>query len=178
MSKKITKITVENDQNDIIVRDLKIDQIIPNTIDNFSVSIIDGHHTLIIPSNITGDIFAMWKKNRGGIFSKDVLRHALNKRHGKYIHINTDKLNCIARVISDDELDYFQSKKLVDGIIKDIHYMILKNIKNGQKLTEISKNINESEITQTEIETISMNVQTDIIDDDAGYHTGSISLIE
>lgn len=178
MNKKISKVEIENDRNDIVVKDLNINQIIPNMIDNFLITIIDDHHTLVIPSNITGDIFAIWKKNRGGIFSFDVLQYSLNKSHGKYIQIKSNNLNCIARVITDDELNYFESKKIIDGKIKDMHYMILKNLENGQKLSETTQYIYESETTHIENETININVQTSTIDDDAGYHTNSISLLD
>lgn len=178
MSKKISKIAVENEHDDVIVKELTIDQIVPNIIDNLLIAIIDGHHTLVLPSNVSGDIFAIWKKNKGGIFSKDVLRYSLNLEHGKYIHIKNHELNCIARIIADDEIDYFEPAKLIDGKIQDTHYMILKMLNNGQKLSGITKNISEKDIVLDEDETININTHNNTLDDETNYHTGSISLLD
>ena len=61
------------------IKDLSMDKIIPNVIDNFIVTIFEDHHTIVMPSHITGVQFKAWSHGRGGIFSKDVLRYALNK---------------------------------------------------------------------------------------------------
>ncbi len=167
-----------NEDTHITVKDLNIDQIVPNIIENFLITIIDGHQTLIIPSNASGLQFKEWMHRRGGIFSKDVLYHSLNKKIGKYVLIKGSDINCIARIIEDDEHELFESLRLIDGKIKDNLYMILRNLKDGDELTNTNKNIHEEIIEEQNEMLISINQRNDNKDEEEAEHlTTSVSLI-
>ena len=159
------------------VTDISIDKLLPNVIDNFLVTIFENHHTILLPDIITGGQFRAWNNGRGGVFSKDVLNYSLNKPHGQYILIKSKKLNCVARVITEEEELQFKTTKLIDGKIKDRSYMILKNLKNNEKITTTQRYINEKEIEPEEnvfISTPKLSAQND----DFEHHAGSISLFD
>lgn len=175
-NKKITNATEDSNFN---VKDLKMKQIIPNMIDDYLVTIIDDHHTILMPPHITGMQFKLWSQGRGGIFSKDVLKHALNKNTPKYVLLKGNGIHCIARIIEEDEKPLFEGFKLIDGQIKDKPYMILRNLKNGEKLTSTIKYIEEKDIImhETDIETSISGSEKILHDDDSdNYHPESISL--
>ena len=144
--KKNKTIEVPNENLNETVTDIKIEELIPNVIDNFIVTIFEDHHTVALPMNITGSQFRAWYAGKGGVFSKDVLKFSLNKSHGKYVLIKNSKLNCVARLITEDEELQFKTLKLVDGQIKDRPYMILKKLEEGEKLSSTQIYINEREI--------------------------------
>jgi hypothetical protein len=178
VSKK-NKIKIEIDEDiNFNIKDLKMEQIIPNVIDDYLITIYDDHHTIIMPPNITGIQFKIWSQGRGGVFSKDVLHHTLNKNNSKYILIKSKDLHCIARIISEDEKSLFESLKLIDGKLKDTSYMILRNLKNGDKLTNVNKYIEEKDIVNEEDMRISiLDTQKISHDEDLdNYHVESISL--
>ena len=158
------------------IRDLKIKDIIPNVIDNFLVTMIDGHHTIVLPSTITGLQLNAWLKQRGGVFSKDVLNYSLGQKYGQYIHIKGNELNCIARLITEDEEFSFSTMKLIDGKIKDISYMILRHLKEDDLLTNTQKNIIEKDFYVEVDPIILYTSKNNSNEDDTEYHTGSISL--
>jgi hypothetical protein len=160
--------SVENTDEEVNykLKDLKMSQLIPNIIDNYLVTILDGHHTIIMPSNITGMQFKAWSQGKGGIFSKDVLKHALNKKTPKYILFKTNELNCIIRIIEEDEQEYFESLKLIDGKIKDKPYMILKNLRSGEKLSNTNRYIDEKDIIHEDDMQISISDTQKIPRDD------------
>jgi len=157
------------------ISDININQIIPNVIDNFLVTIFEGHHTIFLPLNITGTQFRNWYKGKGGVYSKDVLNVSLNRPAGKYVQIKSKEFNCIVRLISEEEELNFKTLKLVDGQIKDRPYMILKNIKDGEGLTSTLRYLAEKEATEED--TIFMVASNKITqEDDINHHIGSISL--
>jgi hypothetical protein len=166
----------ENEDINYSVRDLTIKEIIPNVIDNFLVSILENHHTLVIPSNVVGIQFKAWFNGRGGIFSKDVLNYSRDKKSSKYVLIQGNGLYCIARLISEEEKSLFETLKLIDGQIKDVSYMILRNLREDEQLTNTYKFIKEKDI-YTEIDsTISIPITKPSPDEDQDYHSSSISL--
>jgi hypothetical protein len=174
MTKHKIKPKEEIDTNTIT--DIKIDKIFPNTIDKIMVTIIDSHHTLFIPMNINGQHFRNWKKGRGGIFSKDVLNYSLDKPHGKYIIIKSKTLNCIARLIDEEEKIEFKSLKLIDGVLKDRSYMILTNIESDSKITNITKYMNEKDLIHDIITFPLLNYIKPEEDVEHEHPIGSISL--
>lgn len=163
------------------VTDVEISQLIPNVIDNVLITIDDNHHTLFLPLNFNGLQFKNWKKTRGAVFSKDVLNYSLQKPTGKYIVIKSKDLNCIARIIDENEKLNFEVLKLIDGTIKDRPYTIIKNIENGEIISSFKPLIEKD----TEKDSIIILVDTPIIymgspkispEEDVDHHTGSISL--
>ena len=129
------------EDDDYIIKDLKITEIVPNNIDNYLISIHENHQLIILPPNILGIQFKNWKRGRGGVFAKDVLLYTLKKSCGKYVLIKGKDKNFIGRLIHEDELLLFQALKLVDGQIKDSSYMILKQINEIENLTSAKINI-------------------------------------
>ena len=157
------------------VTDIKIEFLIPNVIDNIIVTIFEDHHTLALPMNINGQVFRAWNKSKGGVFSKDVLNFSLNKPYGKYILIKGTTLNCVARIVTEEEELQFKTLKLVDGQIKDRPYMILKNLQQGEKLASTQRYINEKDM-EPEDNIFATPPQVTSQDDDVDHHVGSISL--
>ena len=113
----------ENLENNINVRDLLIDELIPNAFENCVVTIFEGHHTLDMPTTMTGMVFSNWMKTKAGVFSKDVFRYTNNKPCGKYVLYEGHGRKFVARIINDDELLLFESLKLVHGHFKDVPYI-------------------------------------------------------
>jgi len=165
----------ENNEETITINDINFKKLIPNVIDNYLISIIDGHHTIVLPMHTTGTQFKSWTRGKGGIFSKDVLNYSLGKTLGKYILIKDKKEKTIVRIIEENEELQFKTLKLIDGQIKDKSYMILFKIQNGEKLSNTQRYINEKDIEPIEDIRISPSAKTSY-DDDYDYHARSISL--
>jgi len=172
---KNKKIQASGEVPNDTITDIKIEQLIPNVIDNFIVTIYEGHQTIALPMNITGTEFRAWYKRKGGVFAKDVLQFSLKKPHGKYVLIKGETLNCVARLISEEEELQFRTLKLVDGQIKDRPYMILKKLENGEKLSNTQRYINETDIEHEENPYV-VPLPVTSQDDDVDHHVGSISL--
>ena len=171
--KNVTPEHIE-EMNDTIT-DVKLEQLIPNVIDDFIVTIFEQHHTISLPDHITGTQFKSWHQGRGGVFSKDVLKYTFKKTHGKYVLIQGKDVNCVARLISEEEQEQFAELKLIDGKIKDRPYMILKKMQNGEKLTSTQRYINENGMEHEEsIYIVPSAIERQ--DDDFEHHVGSISL--
>ncbi len=160
-----------------IIDNVKIQDLVPINIDGFIVSIINNHHTIIIPKNVDGIQLKTWYMKRGGIFAKDLLNFLKNKSHGQYVIIKTKDTKIIVRLIEEKEIQRFKILNLIDGKIKDKCYMILKEIgkeKNRQLY------INENDFDFETIENIfqnqhnTHNFDNDYNQDD--YYTTSISL--
>ena len=166
--------TPVEDRNETVT-DVKIEQLIPNVIENFVVTIFENHHTVALPMNVAGTQFRAWYKGRGGVFSKDVLQFSLGKTPGKYVLIQNNDIKCIARLITEEEELSFKTLHLVDGQIKDRPYMILKKLEEGEKLSNTRKYINEKDIEPEENLYVSAS-QVTSHDDDVDHHVGSISL--
>ena len=167
-------------ENHIKVKDLSINQIIPNTIFDVTINIDNDHHTIYLPVNFNGDRFRTFKKSRGGMFSKDVLNFSRGFKHGKYLLILTDIEKMIVRLIEDEEILMFQSLRLIDGIIKDKSYMLLKTLQRGDKLTSTKKyieKINSDNNEEVEVMNVNLPVQ-DTVEDDQDYTIRSISLFD
>jgi hypothetical protein len=157
------------------IKDLVIDEIIPNVIDNFMVTIFEDHHTIVIPPTITGIQLKAWSRGRGGIFSKDILNYTLGQKYGQYVLIKGDKIYCIARLILEEEIPTFNTFKLIDGQIKDVSYMILRNLKEDDRLINTQKLIIEKDV-YTEVDPMILIIPKITHDDDPDYHVSSVSL--
>jgi len=126
---------------DYNVRDLLIEELIPSAFENCIVTIFEGHHTLDMPTSMTGMVFSDWMKTKAGIFSKDVQKFTYNKPHGKYVLYEGHNKKIIARLIDEEELLIFESLKLVHGHLKDVPYMILKELKDDEVFTNVNRYI-------------------------------------
>jgi len=127
------------------VQDISLLELIPNCIHNVTVSMYEGYHTLFLPTNYDVLAFKVWRNGPGGIFSRDVLNFSRKKEYGNYVLVKTDTQNFIARLIEEEEYEKFKMLKLVDGKIKDQHFMILRHV-NDDKLTSYSNFVPTSAI--------------------------------
>lgn len=130
---------------------LEINEICPNSVDGVVISIEEGKRRLDLPTSMSSDFFRKWLDGRGGVFSKDIGQFLKGKSIAKYILMEGEGERTILRLIDDNELLDFETKKLVDGKIKDKACMTLRNIKEGESLTTSSRYIVEiPEIIETE----------------------------
>lgn len=169
---KIQKPSEEVNTN--TVSDIDFSEIVPNVIDTFLVTIYEGHHTIFLPSQANNTQLRNWYKGKGGVYSRDVLNYSRNKPTGKYIRIKGKSLNCIARLISEEEVSNFKTLKLIDGTIKDRPYMILKSFENDVKLTSTIRYDDKDIMPETDVYIATQSKVT--LEDDFDHHTGSISL--
>ena len=120
------------------IKDLDLGSLVPQAFEYVVVGHKDEKHTLFLDSHVTGEDLKKFRKTRGGVFNRDYLSYLRGKPHGKYVliteHSDHDE-KMIVRLIEDEELHIFEDYKLVDGIIKDKPYMVLKILENGKKLT-------------------------------------------
>ena len=102
------------------------------------------------------------------------------REHGKYLLIEGNGERKIVRLIDDEEILLFQTLRLINGIVKDKPYMLLKKIESGEKLTGnegyIKKNSEYESIKNEEV--ININPVAIVIEDDHDYNTSSISLFD
>lgn len=129
---------------DLKIRDLNLKEIIPNNIDNVIVNIIEGRHILFLPNDMIKEKYKKWINGKGGVFSKDVHQYNIGNLKSKYILIKNDKESLICRLINDDELETFNSLKIIDGIIKDKPFTLIKKVNNDEKLSQTKRYINET----------------------------------
>jgi hypothetical protein len=157
--------------------DLEIKDIIPNVINNVLVTILDGEHHIILPSDMIGEKYKNWFKGKGGVFSKDVHNHSFGKNSSRYILLEKENKKCILRLIDDEEYPRFESLRLIDGMIKDVPYMIL--LDGIDELTSTKVNYKEDIIVEENLNNQSFFPNKNPMSaDDIEYHNESISLFE
>lgn len=161
------------------IKDLDIKDIIPQSFNGTIVTVMNDKHTLQLPIGMDGPKFKTFRKSNGGVFNRDVLAWKRGKEHGKYVFIEGNGERKIVRIIEDDEMLFFQSLKLIKGIVKDKPYMLLRNLKPGDKLTSTGEYI-VKENSEHEIEVPEMIVtpQVKVEDDDHDVPTTSVSLFD
>jgi len=175
--KKIANDSIE--QKDFKIKDLNFSEILPNCVDDVVVSVIDNRRTVFLTPNMGKISWANWLKGRGGVFNKDVNNYLKGKSIGKYILLKDKKDQYIARIINEDEFLDFFSLKLIDGKIKDVSYMILKQILPGEGLISTKLPVHEEEPVAHEL----IKIPTPHIDQVDDHHEidnplTSISLFE
>jgi hypothetical protein len=124
-----------NKNTTFTVKELNIEDLVPNVIDNYVITIENGRQMVYLTDDIVGLSFKNWKKGRGGIFSKDVLYHTLGKNTSRYMLLICESEQTIIRMIDEFEIDKFTSLKLIDGKLIDAPFMILKKITVDETLT-------------------------------------------
>lgn len=110
------------------VRDLNIQDLVPTQIDGVTIEVVDNKRQIHLPISMNGERFLTWKKRRGGVFYKDLFFFLIGKDHGKYIEASGENILLVLRIIDDEELSLFQTKRLVYGKIKDQYVMLLKDL--------------------------------------------------
>ena len=150
------------EEKNLHIKDIDVFELIPNVIDNVIIGNNNGHIEVFIPNDMTGDHYKKWINGKGGIFYKDINKAKINKQHGKYILLEENNEKIIARLIEDDELEFFNRIKLVDGKIKDKLYMNIRRVGIDENLTTIIryKNENEEDILSDNKIIISQNLGT------------------
>ena len=166
------------------IKDIKIEEIIPNVIDNVIVYIED---TMIgkevvqdIPSNMGGISFRNWRNNRGGIFARDIRAFIQGKTIlANYAVLANKDQKVIVRFIEDEEMRIFSILHLLSGKIKDKPYMIFKKIEDGEEFTASKRYIEENTTAMMTEEKIPV-IDTNLIHDEDGdrYSGTSVSLFD
>jgi len=131
------------EEKNLSIKDLQISDIVPNVIDNVVITVKEQRCEKHLPSNMSGEKFGFWKKGRGGVFYKDVIKFLMGKECGKYVLLEGEGEKSISRLIEDDEIEVFALLKLIDGKIKDKPYMVLRNINEGESLIKTERNIEQ-----------------------------------
>jgi len=141
----IEKILDAVEEKNLSIKDVKIDELVPNEVDGIIIGLVDNELQLHLDKDCTGAAYVKWKNGRGGIFYKDLKNWFHNKNHGQYVLLSgeDDKIT-IARLIEEEEVTVFDTLKLIDGKIKDKPYMRFRTIKLGEKLVKSDRYIEES----------------------------------
>ena len=174
------KLNEKEDLSDLKIKDLKIEELFPQFVNNVTVTIENGRQTLYLPEGMDKGKFKTFRKSKGGMFAKDVMNFGRGNEHGKYVLIEGKGERKIVRLIEDEELFLFQTFKLVSGIIKDKPFMLLKNLQDGQNYTSSGRYIEKinSEELENE-ETMNVNPQvTAELEDDHDSTGSSVSLFD
>lgn len=165
----------ESEAAEYIVTDIDIKDLVPNVINNVVINIIDGRHTIFLPSDMTSMQYNSFTNGKGGVFSKDVNNYTKGKPVGKYVIVEKPDSKVIIRLISEEEWLKFQVAGLINGTIKDVSYMILKEIEKEESLTTTkSQNlmlIEDIDLTVSDEEESIEELEEDI-------HTSNIPLFD
>jgi len=152
----------EVDDNNLSIKDLNINEIVPNVVENVIIHVFDNRCQLNLPSNMTGFDFKKWKNGRGGIFSKDLNDFLFGKNDNQYVLLKSEKERKIIRLINDNENKIFEQLNLIDGKIKDKNYMVIRTLYNEEPLTKNNRYIEQNtEETNIPIINISLNSNED-----------------
>lgn len=158
-TKKILE-TVE--EKNLFIKDVNIEKLIPNVIDNIIIYISDDKCILNLDSGFTGEKLKKWKKGRGGVFTKDVNKYLKEELTTKYVILEDAKYKIIARLINEDELEKFNHLHIIDGKIKDKAYMKVRTVYNGEKLQKSDRYIEQIDMnSDPKIIIINPNISSD-----------------
>lgn len=133
----------EKEVSNLSIKDLNIEDIIPQSFRQGIINVLDGNHVLFLNETIDGEKFKTFRKSKAGRFNEDVLNFTRNKSHGKYLLIENKSKKEIVRLIDDEEILLYQTLKLINGIIKDKPYMTLRKLEASDKLTNSKRYIKE-----------------------------------
>lgn len=140
---KIKQKLNESEDKSLSVRDLVISDIVPQSCKYGVIQILDGRHVLFLNETVNKDKYKSFNKSAMGRFNSDVVKFTNKKNPGKYLLIEGKGERKIVRLIEDEDLLLYQTLKLIDGIIKDKPYMILRNLEEGEKLTSSKRYVKE-----------------------------------
>lgn len=163
------------------MKDLKIEEILPITIEDIIIRISNERRELGLPYGFNGDRLKTWKRRSGGILYKDLFHYLKGEDSGKYIQAEGGNILLILRLIEDEELEDFESKKLIHGKIKDKPFMLLRNLSEIEEKNNDDGYIDESNQEDDENETNSMIINNPNIppEEEEGAGSGrSISLFD
>ena len=130
------------EEKNLSIKDLKIEEIIPNSIDEVIIVIINDELQIHLPNNMIKEKYQHWMKGRGGVFVNDIKN---KERNFHYVLLNGQEEKIIARLIEKEEIEKFNNLKLIDGKIKDKPYMKLRILHEGEKLTKTNRYIEKND---------------------------------
>lgn len=123
------------DISDCKITEISIKDLLPNVVNNVLININEGKHTVVLSPEMSGLGYKNWLKSKGGIFSKDVRNFVFNKNESNYVIYENSSSKLVLRMINEIEFLNFESKRLVDGYLKDVPYMLFKDLNNEQLTT-------------------------------------------
>jgi len=170
----------KNEEEELKIKDLSIKDLIPQAFKEITITFEKGSHCVNMGVGMNQDKYKTFRKSKGGMFSRDSLAYSRGNEHGKYLLIEGNGNRKIVRIIEDEELLLFQTLKLINGIIKDKPYMLLKELAEGQKITGTTEYIKKNSEHDEIIEEVVMNVvPTSIeVEDDHESVGSSVSLFD
>ena len=162
------------------IKDISINEIVPNKFDHVFIDIVDGSRQINIPDTMSGEGFARWKKGPGGILYKDIHRFLNGKESGKYIMVEENQSKYILRLIEDEELEIFKSLKLISGKIKDKSVMKLIDLSEIGKKDSKSGYIEENNQIDVILTENTMSIKPNHIpqENDEDHFSQNLSLFE
>lgn len=172
----LTKILEAVEEKNLSIKDVKIEELVPNVVDDIIIIIPNGECMLNLPSNMSADKVKKWKKGRGGMFYKDVKRNLRGESCGQYVVLEGDGKKTIARLIEEEELETFNLLNIIDGKIKDKAFMIVRNLMQDESLTKSNRYIEQIDnIEDQRIVVINTDISSDAEDSD---NQGNVSLFD
>jgi len=171
----------EDNLSYVKISDIDIKDLLPLSFEDVLVSIEDGLHVLYLSDVMTGDKYRSFKRKRGYVFNKDVLNYSRNKKSGKYVLIQTSSNKKVVRLVEDDELSDLKHFKLIDGIIKDMPYIIMQTYDKDTEIYSYTRDFNSLLPFINDEESVICNVPiTTNKDNDEDYEpvSSSISLFD
>lgn len=139
---KKTKPNVEkNDSNINSIKEISVEDIIPNCIEDVVIYKENNKAALYVTTNMAGEILRHWKKGRGGI----VLNDFKTNKDSTYFLLNKDGEREIIRIINEIELPQFEILNLVDGVFDTKNYMFVKKLNNAdESINQVRRYIEET----------------------------------
>lgn len=151
------------------VEDLHIIDLIPNIMGNVTITERNGEHYLFIPPDMDSMKWKKWLQTSAGIFSKDFLAWLREKADPKYVMIKSATYKTAIRLIDEEELETFESLKLINGKIHDRYYMHLKTVGINQNIHGHERYIKEKKEVNSDI-----NEKETEDDVNSSYHSKSL----
>ena len=148
---KIKEIPFTAFDDDHSIAEIHIAELIPNVMGNVTIWEKEGEHIVSIPPDMDVMKWRKWILTNAGVFSKDFLAWMRDKRNPKYMIAKSEQYKTVVRLIDEEELLEFESRKLVNGKIKDTYYMHLKTVNNGQNIHGHERYIKENNVNPDDI---------------------------
>lgn len=171
--KNMKNMEISEDTN-FAVKDLEIKNIIPNIIDDVIINYSNVNHELYLPADMGSISWKNWLNGRGGIFAKDSNMYFKGKAIPKYVLLENSEEKIIARLIRDEEMEAFETLKLINGKIKDKFYMVLKKLQKDEKLTQSIRYIEEKEEDMDHDPKILITNNIAPLEDEANYSSHNL----
>ena len=131
--------------NNVTIRNLTMEEIIPNLVESVFININDDKIELVLPGNMCGIEFKKWKIGRGGLFLKDIYESLKKDKFNNYVLVEEDDKKKIIRLFEDNEYEIYKTRNIIDGKIKDKWFTIIKIVNSDESLTKNNRYIKQME---------------------------------